>query len=148
MTVDRQLVTASSTGSFATPKTSSSTRTIPLPEFVAASLASHIAEHGVGDHGLILHAPDGGPLIRNAFGRVWRAMRVDATRFHDLRHTFASVLLSSGVSIAAVSDWLGHASASTTLNVYGHLMPIDSDRARQILDRAFNAEDQLRTGTD
>jgi integrase len=146
--IDRQLVTASSTASLEPPKTASSFRTIPLPTFVGDALAAHLAEHGTGEHGLILHSPGGSPVLRNTFGRVWRDMRTDATVFHDLRHTFASTLLSNGVSIKAVADWMGHANATVTLKTYAHLMPVDEDRARGILDRAFSAEDQLRTGTD
>ena len=50
-------------------------------------------------------------------------------RIHDLRHSFASELLSRGVSPLAVSRILGHASASFTLDRYGHLMPRDFDAA-------------------
>jgi Phage integrase family len=42
-------------------------------------------------------------------------------RFHDLRHTFASLLIAQNVNVAFVSRQLGHASVSTTLNVYTHL---------------------------
>jgi integrase len=46
-----------------------------------------------------------------------------STRFHDLRHTCATVLLSRGVDVVSVQRLLGHASASMTLNVYGHMLP-------------------------
>ena len=145
--IDRQLVTPSKgPPTFEPPKTNSSFRTIPLPSFVGSALASHIAAHGTGEYGLILHHPDGSPLGRNRFGDLWRGMRTGATVFHDLRHTFASTLLSNGVSIKSVADWLGHANATVTLNTYAHLMPVDEDRARGVLDRAFSAEDLLRTG--
>jgi integrase len=58
-------------------------------------------------------------------------------RFHDLRHTFASTLLSNGVSIAAVSGWLGHASPTVTLSTYAHMMPVDEDRARRVIATAL-----------
>jgi integrase len=60
-------------------------------------------------------------------------------RFHDLRHTFASMLLSNGVSIAAVSGWLGQGSATVTLSTYAHMMPVDEDRARGVIAAAFRA---------
>lgn len=146
--IDRQLVTpAKGAPTLEPPKTASSFRTIPLPSFVGDALAAHIAEHGTGDHGLILHDEDGSPIGRNRFGDIWREMRTGVTVYHDLRHTFASTLLSSGVSIKAVADWLGHANATVTLTTYAHLMPVDEDRARGVLDRAFSAEDSLRTGT-
>lgn len=56
---------------------------------------------------------------------------------HALRHYFASVLLSEGVSIRAVADYLGHERASFTLKTYSHLMPDDDGRARAAIDAVF-----------
>jgi integrase len=134
------------------PKTKSSFRTIPLAGFVVDALAAHLAEHGAGDSGVVLHWPDGGLVDSNRFGYAWRAARrkvgVPDVDYHDLRHTFASTLLSHGVSVKAVSEWLGHASPVVTLTTYAHLMPQDDDRARAALDGAFRAEDNLRTTSD
>ncbi len=67
-------------------------------------------------------------------------------RFHDLRQGFASALISADCSVKAVQRALGHASASTTLDVYSHLWPGDEDHIRAAVDRALGpAEDQLRT---
>jgi integrase len=151
--VDRQLVTNNSASPELGPtKTAKSNRSIPLAVFVADQLSAHIAEHGTGDHGLILHQPDGRPIGRNRFGRLWRAARTVAEAehvdYHDLRHTFASTLLSEGVSVRAVADWMGHASPMVTLNTYAHMMPIDEDRGRLVLDSALGpdrAESMLRT---
>jgi integrase len=67
-------------------------------------------------------------------------------RFHDLRHGFESALISAGCSVKVVQRALGHASASTTLDVYGHLWPGDEDRIRAAVDQALGpAGDQLRT---
>ncbi|GGL27168.1 hypothetical protein GCM10014719_30860 [Planomonospora parontospora subsp. antibiotica] len=63
-------------------------------------------------------------------------MPVDMT-FHDLRHTFASTALAEGVPISEVSRWLGHESITTTVDLYGHLVPEASERARTALDNAF-----------
>ena len=77
-----------------------------------------------------------------------RSSSFEAARFHDLRHHYASVLLSAGVSVKAVQTNLGHASATVTLNVYGHFMPDDEDRTRAAVDLVLGAaEDQLRTET-
>jgi integrase len=151
--VDRQLVTPP-TGLplLAPPKTPSSYRSIPLPSFVADAISAHVAEHGTGRDGLVLHLVNDGPINRSRFSREWGLVRAAAgvsssIRYHDLRHTFASTLLSSGVSVKAVADWLGHASPTITLDTYAHLMPVDDDRARVVLDRAFarRDEDQVRT---
>jgi integrase len=152
MRVDRQLVTMSSAAPELGPvKTGPSNRTIPLAQFVADAISAHVAEHGTGAHGLVVHLPDGRPIGRNRFGRLWRSARAEAgaehVDFHDLRHTFASTLLSEGVSVKAVADWLGHASPTVTLQTYAHLMPVDEIRARSVLDDVLGpgAEDRLRT---
>lgn len=50
-------------------------------------------------------------------------------RFHDLRHTFASLAASRGVPSAQVAQWMGHASDVITREVYTHLFTADADRA-------------------
>jgi integrase len=72
---------------------------------------------------------------------------LEGIRYHDLRHAFASMLVSAGCSVKAVSAALGHSSAATTLNLYSHLWPGDEDRIRDAVDLALapRAEDQLRT---
>ncbi len=59
--------------------------------------------------------------------------------FHDLRHHYASALISAGCSVKAVQTALGHASASMTLDVYGHLWPGDEDRIRSAVVDVFSA---------
>jgi integrase len=87
---------------------------------------------------------------RQRFGQVWRSLReragLPAATFHQLRHTYASTLLSGGVQVAAAADYLGH-SPAVLLRTYAHLMPADHDRARAVVQAAFTraAEDSLRT---
>jgi len=61
-------------------------------------------------------------------------------RFHDLRHTFASLLLTNGESLAYVKDQLGHSSISMTVDTYGHLVP---GANRAAMDRLPTLEDAL-----
>lgn len=73
---------------------------------------------------------------------IWKPALVAAgllpdTTFHDLRHAFANTALAEGVPISEVSRWLGHNSITTTVDLYGHLVPEASGRARDALDRAF-----------
>ena len=76
-----------------------------------------------------------------------RAAGVPGLPYHALRHTFASTLLSRGVSVKAVADWLGHASPTITLTTYAHLMPADEEVARGVLDAALAPRaDTVRTG--
>ena len=46
-----------------------------------------------------------------------------AVRFHDLRHTFGSLLIQAGASLAYVRDQMGHSSIQVTVDIYGHLIP-------------------------
>lgn len=57
-------------------------------------------------------------------------------RFHDLRHSCASILLSKGFTLKDVQEWLGHADIEITANVYGHL---DMSRKKAIADGIFSA---------
>jgi integrase len=68
---------------------------------------------------------------------------------HALRHTFASALLSNGVDIRTLAEYLGHTDPGFTLRTYTHLMPSAEARARAAIDLAFNLPDASRsTGTD
>jgi integrase len=76
---------------------------------------------------LFSHDPDGAnpwrpDYVTLAFGRLRDALGLTGVRFHDLRHFNATSLLTSGTDIRTVSGRLGHADASTTLNIYAHFM--------------------------
>ena len=151
ITVDRQMVTISGHApAFAPVKTPSSVRQIPVASFVVDSIAAHVKAHGTGRDGLIVHQ-GGEPVRRQRFNDAWRRTRSTSgveARFHDLRHTFASVLLANGTNIRAVASYLGHASPTITLSTYAHLMPDDADRAREVIERVLGpatGEDQVRT---
>lgn len=57
----------------------------------------------------------------DCFKRIVRNIGAPATRFHDLRHTFAVASIKSGYDIKTVQENLGHATAAFTLDVYGHV---------------------------
>jgi hypothetical protein len=59
------------------------------------------------------------------------------TSFHDLRHTFASLVINQGATPKAVQTWMGHASITETFDTYGHLFPSSDDDARRFIDTAF-----------
>ena len=72
---------------------------------------------------------------------------IDGVRLHDLRHTCASLAISSGANIKVVQKLLGHKSAVLTLDKYGHLFPVDLDAVADAFDAAAEAAaDPLRTG--
>ena len=148
--VDRQW---SQAGGWAPPKTRASYRTVPVAAEVLEVLAHHLELHGPGGDGVLVHWPHAGkdgPMHHTAWSRAMRKAVAGAglagVTFHDLRHHYASKLIAGGCSVKAVQAALGHEKASTTLGTYAHLMPADEDRGRAVLDRAFRAEDSLRTG--
>jgi integrase len=72
-------------------------------------------------------------LMRD-FKKLLLAAGLPPIRFHDLRHSSASLLLSQGVPVIEVSRRLGHSRASITLDVYGHLIPGMQSQAAEMLD--------------
>jgi integrase len=75
--------------------------------------------------------------------RAWRDAGLPPIGLHEARHSCASMWIAAGVNIKAVSQYLGHASISITLDRYGHLLPGSDDEARRLvaayLERADTA---------
>jgi Phage integrase family len=61
--------------------------------------------------------------VANRFGRLAAGAAVPVIRFHDLRHTHATLLLKAGVPVHVVAQRLGHASPALTLSIYSHVLP-------------------------
>jgi len=126
-----------------TTKTGSSVRRVPIPCVLKKELdklkESQIEQHGEkfssslfvfgGEH------PVSTTPIDHAFGKAIERSGVKKIRIHDLRHSCASVLLSRGVSIVAVSRQLGHKDTTETLKTYTHMMPDD----RTVIVNALNS---------
>jgi integrase len=79
------------------------------------------------EHGLIFTTSLGTPIhprnLLRDFKKLLRDAGLPTIRFHDLRHTAASLMLNNNIPSIVVSRRLGHAKASITLDVYGHLIP-------------------------
>lgn len=139
--VDQQLVRIRGVGVELAPlKTQASYRTIPLGQVVLDALAVHMAEYPPHPElGLVFTNELGAPIQQHPFAAVWAGARdraglpVWATP-HSLRHYFASVLIRAGASVKVVQARLGHSSAKTTLDVYGHLFADEEDRTRAAID--------------
>jgi integrase len=113
--------------SYGPPKTAAGSRTVGIPSFVARSLALHLELYAEADpEGLVFPAVEGGPMRRSNFRRrVWEpsttAADVQGLRFHDLRHTAATLAAASGASLKALMARIGHASAAAALR-YQHVI--------------------------
>ncbi|MGC4960033.1 tyrosine-type recombinase/integrase [Gordonia sp. DT101] len=116
-------------------------REVPIPAALVPLLRVQIEKRGPGDY--VFTTGGGGPLRRNNFSkRVFAPARDlagadgDAT-LHSLRHSFASITLTSGIPPKQVQEWMGHHSLTLTADVYGHLFASETERAMTLLDRAI-----------
>lgn len=96
------------------------------------------------DLDLLFARPDGSPthpeVISRTFERLVARGSLPRIRFHDVRYTHASLLLKGGVPIKVVSERLGHASASFTLDVYGWVLPGMQADATAVFSRLMSAD--------
>ena len=121
-------------------KTETSKTAIPIPNELALMLAANVRQYG------------GDTVVTNEIGRAsspWaieRAIRSSRSqveglpegfRFHDLRHYLASLLIGKGCDVKVVQSRLRHASATTTLNTYGHLWPDNDESTRNAIASAM-----------
>ena len=117
-------------------------RTVRLPRSLCDELAAYLASRPNSPDALVFTMREGGPLRQSMvstrlFKPAVRAAGLDPRlRFHDLRHTCASLLIAAGATVKAVQAQLGHASATVTLDRYGHLFPDELDHLADRLDRA------------
>jgi integrase len=140
-------------------KTAAGARELPLPDLLVQVLRRHwelqqLERSTLGvdwkEHGLVFPSKVGTPiwprnLIRNFKLILQAAGLPETTRFHDLRHSCATILLAQGVSLKTVSDILGHTDIRTTANIYGHT---DDDQKRDATERIAGLfEDLEETGT-
>lgn len=104
------------------------TRTVPLPGELAELVVPLAA--GRNPNELLFSSPAGGRLNGPNWKRAvdWRA-NCEGRRVHDLRHTAATLWLTNGVDPKTVQAWLGHSTATLTLDTYSHWIGTDGDAA-------------------
>ena len=150
--VRRTLVTAKGGPVLAAPKTRGSRRSVKLTGSATDALKNHL-NHQLEEieragplwqeNGLIFAAEMGEPLDRHhvtawRFRTLLKRAGLPKVRFHDLRHTCATLLLLKNVNPKIVSEMLGHATTSITLDTYSHLLPNMQDHAAKALDDTLN----------
>ena len=96
------------------------------------------------DNGLVFCQPDGKfhepDLVSQVVIRRMRKAGISGTSFHTLRHTHASILLSRGVPLPAVSARLGHADPNVTARIYAHALPADDQRAADVWESVISEQ--------
>ena len=90
----------------------------------------------------VFPSPNGGPIspdsVNNMLKRVLKRAGIPTVRFHDLRHTFATIALQNGVDIKTVSGMLGHFSAGFTLDTYAHVTTAAQKEAAATMGNVLN----------
>jgi integrase len=133
------------------PKTKRSRRTIRLTTSAVEALKAHLSSQleemerigSLYQPGGLVFATTIGTIInpsnlRNrSFKPLLARVSLRPIRFHDLRHTCATLLLSGNVNPKVVSEMLGHASISITLDTYSHLLPDMQEKAAKALEEAL-----------
>jgi integrase len=136
------------------PKTEASVRTLRLPPVLLRVLREHKARQEQErlsedwrEHGLVFPSDVGtlmepGNLHRGFKTVLERAGLPTTIRFHDLRHSCATLLLAQGEALVVVRDILGHTQISTTADIYGHVLPDSHKHAVDGLDALLSESDE------
>ena len=146
--VRRTLSAAKNGPRFTTPKTAKSRRSVRLTPTAVEALKRHSARQAdemtkasdlYEDHRLVFASLVGTPLSQHNLTRSFKAVLKRAglpptVRFHDLRHTCATLLLSRGYNGKSVQELLGHATIAITLDIYSHILPGMADHTTAMED--------------
>jgi integrase len=141
---------------YAPPKTKRSRRGVALTAMAVESLKLHRVRQAkakalVGpawqQNDLVFADAVGGPLegryvLRHYFRPLLQRAGLPLIRFHDLRHTTATLLLAQGVHPKVVSEMLGHTTIGITLDTYSHVLPQMQREAASTLDRLLSRDEQ------
>lgn len=121
-------------------KTKNAYRTLPLAEDTIDVLEAQRKK--TGDSSWVFPSPTGGPIspdsVLHMLHRVLKRAGLPRVRFHDLRHTFATLALQNGVDIKTVSGMLGHFSAGFTLDTYAHVTSAAQRQAAQTMGNVLS----------
>lgn len=140
------------------PKTKTSRRNIPLPSGAVALLKAEYAkqkdyqnyfDEAYDNRGFVCAWEDGMPYDPEWIGKRWAKIVEDdvnipdRVRFHDLRHTHATILMSQDINMKVIQERLGHGSIATTGDIYCHVAPGMQTKAVELLEELFpNKETQ------
>jgi integrase len=141
-----------------TPKTASGKRSIAVDPATVAALRRHRVKQleekfalgdGYVDQGLVFADPAGGFVHPDGFGKAFQRLLLEAglprIRFHDLRHTHATLALQAGINSRVVSERLGHSTVVMTLETYSHVLPgLQEAAAERFAELLFDQQWAIR----
>ncbi len=146
LTVQRNLVQLNGRLEITEPKTAASRRRVDLPCVAVAALEAHRRRRPAAPHptAFVFADAKGGPirkqnLVRRSFRPLLGRAGLPRIRFHDLRHTAATLLLAEGVHPKIVAERLGHSSVTITLDIYSHVLKGMQREAADRLDGLLTA---------
>ena len=130
---------------FDTPKTKYSVRAITMSPHLKEALEIHRITAPINEADLVFVNGAGSPLdpdniIKREFQPALRMAGLRLVRFHDLRHTYTSLLIAQGENIKFIQSQLGHASIQTTMDRYGHILPNTNKGVGERLDKLVFGE--------
>ena len=130
--------------SLAEPKTRRSVRPVEIPKVAVKALRWHkrlLSSERISASPWVFPDTRGGPMRKDNLLRRFKALLANAklpdVRFHDLRHTAATLMLLQGIHPKIVQEMLGHASISLTLDTYSHVIPSMQRNAAKKMDELF-----------
>lgn len=143
LSVVKNVAQEGSTGEYiiTTPKTRTSTRTLPVPERVMNDLHElylrEKKQYGFNQKWFVFgdKEPLGDGILRHTKNKFCDLSGVKRIRIHDFRHSCVSVLINNGASIMIVAKYLGHAKIDETLNTYSHLFKNKMDEIVQTMNK-------------
>ena len=153
ITVNSEIVVSNKEIIVKQPKTKKSRRTVTLPESIVGELTRHKARQNeeilAAEEGYYIKKDIISPwyngdyfhpgTFSDYYGKILESSALPYIRFHDLRHTHASLLVHLGVQPKAISDRLGHSGIGITMDTYSHLLPGSGESIAQLLDeKVFN----------
>jgi integrase len=131
-------------------KTPKSLRTLELPSFAVRSLIAHKATQAMDralagerwqEHGLVFPSTIGKPMeprnLLRHFHKTLEKLAIERRRFHDLRHTAASLMLAQGATLHEVAKILGHTTTRLTEDLYGHIYKAAKREIAMRMDQAL-----------
>jgi len=129
-------------GRFFEPKTKSSIRSIDISPALILELRKWRLASGSKDQDLVFTNESGGPIYhdnmyKRHFKPALKTAGLPAIRFHDLRHTYASLLIEQGENIKYIQSQMGHSTPTVTLDVYSHLMKSENPEAAMRLEKTI-----------
>jgi integrase len=137
------------------PTKTGHTRAVPIPESLLTDLREHLARRVTPEPDALVFTSETGGLVSHAYWyrnyfrpAVKRAGLPEGVRFHDLRHTYASLLIAQGAHPRAIMERSGHSSIQVTLGTYGHLFPTLDEALTGRLDEAIQSERAEMSGAE